>query len=140
MGSSEILNWEPPANYAVDFPYNGDGIDAEGRPIIIVPLGIWDPRKAANAGEQEIWLRYYDQIFAKALHKMKFNSEKYGREVKDFVLILDYENYSMKQFMCVAGNDVKRTFSGIYVGTCVACDLHYFILNNNKLFSRGHCT
>ncbi len=103
MEPSERLDWEPPVKYAVDFPYNLDGTDGEGRPILIIPLGIWDIRKVIDAGEQEVWMRYYDQLFAKAFHQMKLNSKKLGREVKEFVLITDYEHLSMKLMMNVGG-------------------------------------
>ena len=97
-----ILEWIPPATYPIEYNYEIVGEDLEGRPITVVPFGVWDVRKVINSGERNSWLRYTDQMFANQFEKMKENSIKYEREVTQFVFIVDMANFPMRQLTSIS--------------------------------------
>jgi len=59
-------------------------------------------RKATSNGEAATLLKYMTQIFAKIFKRAEESSQKSGREVTQFVVIIDSANLSMRQLTSVA--------------------------------------
>ncbi|OXA38744.1 Protein real-time [Folsomia candida] len=53
-----------------NFPYKLDGYDKQGRPLLIMDFGDWDLDGAAERGEIDRVLRYYDRMLEEAEQKV----------------------------------------------------------------------
>jgi len=128
-----ILEWEPPARFVNEFKYDINGRDRCGRPIIVIPFGEWDIKKVLESSERNVWLKYLDQLVAKVFHQMK---ESEGSEdVSQFVLIIDFAHFSMKQLTSLTSvssiRKVVARFEDNHPETLNAC----FIINTSRMFS-----
>lgn len=88
-----------------EFPYNLDGIDKEGRPLLYIPLGIWNIRKMASERHLPQLTRYFARIIEEG--DLKVRKIREGQEqgqssiiVSQFTIILDLEGYSMQKQGC----------------------------------------
>ncbi|CAG7716403.1 unnamed protein product, partial [Allacma fusca] len=54
--------WEAPKQFQLEFAYDYDGLDKDGCPVVAIPFGKWDVRKAVESGQKAIYLRYFDQL------------------------------------------------------------------------------
>jgi hypothetical protein len=95
------MEWLPPPHFRTQFYWEIVGEDREGCPIVALPIGVWDFRKAINAGEREDWLRYMDQLFSSLCERMRKNSKICGLEVTQFILIADYSKFSLRQLTSI---------------------------------------
>jgi hypothetical protein len=95
------MDWEPPEHFSDEYDWDIVGADRESRPIAVIPFGVWDVRKAINSGEREEWLRYIDLMFATLSQRMHKNSVASGVEVTQFIMIVDFANFSIKQLASI---------------------------------------
>ncbi|OXA38448.1 hypothetical protein Fcan01_26848 [Folsomia candida] len=74
-----------------DFPYKFDGHDKQGRPLLIMDFGSWDLDGAAERGQIDRVLRYYDRMLDEAEHKL-LDLQHQGKNVTQFVWFLNQDN------------------------------------------------
>lgn len=81
------------------FPYDNDGRDKNGRPILVVPFGKWNIREAVEQGLREKFIRYVIQMTEINLLRLRSAIERSNGETNQVVIIFDLTGYSFKQIM-----------------------------------------
>ncbi|OXA64754.1 retinal-binding protein [Folsomia candida] len=73
-----------------DFPYTIQGKDKEGRPLLLMDFGKWDINKAAQKGELDRVLRYFDRMMEEAeMEVAKMQSS--GKNVTQWTWLVNQE-------------------------------------------------
>ncbi|XP_035714226.1 SEC14-like protein 2 isoform X2 [Folsomia candida] len=118
-GIDTILD-EDWSDFEKDFPFDIQGCDKEGRPVITVPVGDWDIRKAVLAGKQKRTMRYFDKLFEEITTYIRISQEK-GENVKQYDLIVEMSNYNLINqgcAMCIPiYHHFLQTYANYYPGT-----------------------
>jgi hypothetical protein len=99
----DIHNWEIPRNILQDYPFVISGLDKEGCPVGIFPLGEWDVKKAVESGLRDTYIKYVDHIMGAQFGGTLRN--KCGPNVDQVVIILDMKGYSFRQVTALKAVD-----------------------------------
>lgn len=59
------------SDFRKEYKYWIDGVDKEGRPILIIDVGEWDLRKASVTGQAKRLGRYIDSIYEEINEKVR---------------------------------------------------------------------
>lgn len=89
---------EIPKDVQAKTPFANLGVDANGYPIILVPVGRQDTRGFLEKYGTDTCLRYQIISLEKIMKHLRDVSEQQGRPVTQFVQILDFKGYSFSQF------------------------------------------
>jgi len=113
-------------------PYQLDGLDKAGRPVLIFNPGRWDIRRFVMSGEGPKLSRFLDQM----LEMMSARVTELGHNnVTQGVVIFDIEGYNFRQHGCLqcVGPllDWIRHYESYYPG--LIAGMH--IINNPRIFS-----
>jgi len=104
-----ILDWVPPKNYDLFFPYQISGHDEVGSPVIIIPVCEWDSyvKKELNEGRKELVNKYVIQITAKLVDDVKkLCKPKENIMITDAIVIFDLNNFGLRHLTSVAVPEV----------------------------------
>jgi hypothetical protein len=85
-------------------PYDIDGVDKEGGPVVIIPFtnDQWDIRKYTVSGQRQVLTRHWDQMLEKIALKLRQlgNSSTIREDVKG-ILIMDISGHNVRQHACL---------------------------------------
>ncbi|CAG7824057.1 unnamed protein product [Allacma fusca] len=95
----QVSTWEPPASFQQDYPYDVNGFDRDGCPLLLIPWGRWDIRKAVQADQKDEYIRYVDQMVDKAFSIMCLQNKNrpLNNPITQLSIISDLEGYSLRQ-------------------------------------------
>jgi len=62
-----------------------------------------------DLGENEVWLRYTDFIFARMVRALRQTSENIQKEVTQVVLIVDCAQFTISQLASITSNSRNHT-------------------------------
>ncbi|XP_021962022.1 SEC14-like protein 2 isoform X2 [Folsomia candida] len=82
-----------------EFRVNVEGCDKTGRPILSIPVGDWDLRRAIVAGQSDRLRRYFSKMFEEAALVMRRFQENEQRAVQGWI-IFDMGNFNLIQQGC----------------------------------------
>ncbi|OXA39747.1 SEC14-like protein 2 [Folsomia candida] len=80
-----------------DYPYKLDGYDKQGRPLLITDFGEWDLDRAAERGEIDRVLRYYDRMLEEAEQKV-LDLQHQGKNITQFTWLMNQDNKATVSF------------------------------------------
>jgi len=84
----------------VGFKYYINQVDSEGNPVIYIPIGFWDARKAVISGKGQRIERFVYKMLVEAESKIR-QKQKEGKEVTRFVILLDLKGFNLAQHACL---------------------------------------
>jgi hypothetical protein len=131
----ETIHKENWSDMIHDYPMRVDheGVDREGRPLIVYELGDWDIRKAAVAGKMDRIVRWTIKNWDMARIKIR-ELELQGKNVTRWTMVLDLKNMN-------AVSNVNPASLPYYLATALGYDGHFpnwsntiFLLNTPNLF------
>ncbi|CAG7835208.1 unnamed protein product [Allacma fusca] len=92
---ANILTWTPPEMILDIYPIHVDGSDNENAPVVIFPLGRADLKCIMRNGYKDETIRYIDQVWERAIIKMKGRLTNEGVPVTQFTCVMDMDQLSM---------------------------------------------
>ncbi|ODN04853.1 SEC14-like protein 4 [Orchesella cincta] len=127
------------------FPYNLDGFDREGRPVLTMPFGSWDVRSFIEANGPDKFVLYLNQMLenvSAAIKRCTFTKEKEislneneDQPCVQFVIVSDMTGYSFRQLANMKAVQsilqMVSTYEAYYPETMGAC----IVINAPTVFS-----
>ncbi|XP_035707355.1 SEC14-like protein 2 [Folsomia candida] len=88
------------SDFRKEYKYWIDGVDKEGRPILIIDVGEWDLRKASVTGQAKRLGRYIDSIYEEINEKVRTMRLVEGKNVTQYLHIFDLGGFNLAQMGC----------------------------------------
>ncbi|XP_021951362.1 SEC14-like protein 2 [Folsomia candida] len=88
------------SDFRKEYKYWIDGVDKEGRPILIIDVGEWDLRKASVTGQAKRLGRYIDSIYEEINEKVRTMRLVEGKNVTQYFHIFDMDGFNLAQQGC----------------------------------------
>jgi hypothetical protein len=133
-----ILLWKPPRNYDELFPYSICGRSKDRNPLLIMGFGKWDFRDAIEKGEKKEWVRYVDQMVAKAHENMDESNatlEPGMTPVTQCILICDFKDFSLRQVTSVGTVQALIEVTKLFVANYPDLMAKVYYINTPRAFS-----
>jgi len=115
--------------FSSTYPFSLTGKDKDGRPLIVLPIGRWDARKAVEEGKTEQLLGYIN-FFFESVMKVLRESENH----KQFTAIVDWDGYSFSQFTNIKAAQTVLKMSAIYEAHYPEILWHCVFINTTAVF------
>jgi len=96
----ELMNEDLEAHQRY-MPYNLDGYDRKGRPLLLLYFGKWDIRKYSLAGRRDIVLKYWQQMTELLENKAYEAAKMTGKDITQFYYLNDMDGYTLRQHACL---------------------------------------
>uniref|UniRef100_A0A147BJY7 Putative phosphatidylinositol transfer protein sec14 n=1 Tax=Ixodes ricinus TaxID=34613 RepID=A0A147BJY7_IXORI len=96
------------------FPGGMCNHDKEGRPLWIMPTGNGDFKGMLQCVSVEAMVKHVTYQVELIAAEMKKQTEKLGKLVDTFTVVVDYENFSLKQIYCLQVIEVTRRLLVLY--------------------------
>lgn len=82
-------------------PFNIDGIDKEGRPVLIAPSGSWRPRQAALGGQIDRYHRFMTRTMLEIPLQKIESFHNAGKNVSQYILVFDLHGVNAREHLCL---------------------------------------
>ncbi|ODN02368.1 SEC14-like protein 2 [Orchesella cincta] len=82
-----------------EYPVNQNGFDKQGRPLVQVPMGEWNIRRAAVTGRMDRLIRWVHKFFEDGAKRVR-NLQSNGKNVTQFTILLNLEGFSPVTTAC----------------------------------------
>ncbi|CAN8015510.1 unnamed protein product, partial [Ixodes persulcatus] len=96
------------------FPGGMCNHDKEGRPLWIMPTGNGDFKGMLQCVSVDAMVKHVTYQVELIAAEMKKQTEKLGKLVDTFTVVVDYENFSLKQIYCLQVIEVTRRLLVLY--------------------------
>ncbi|XP_074057153.1 SEC14-like protein 4 [Macrotis lagotis] len=106
-----ILNWEPPEVLKLYDTGGLCGYDREGCPVWLDATGFLDPKGLLLSSSKSKVVKKRTQILAIILRECELQSEKLGKKIETFILILDLEHMGLRHLWKPATELYQEFFS-----------------------------
>jgi len=97
----KLLSSMPEEYFKKNFPYWLNGVDLKGRPVLCIPMGNWDVKKAVDDGKIEEFVLYMARIYERIVQAIKDNNERNNDPKKNpitgFLALVDWDKFSVRQ-------------------------------------------
>lgn len=100
INAMDSIDYEDFSDLERDFPLYFDGLDKKGRVIMEGNFGEWPMRTAVIAGKLPRLKRYSERAIEDATKKVRQLSETYGRNVTQWVMLLNMDGFSVIENAC----------------------------------------
>ncbi|XP_021958783.1 SEC14-like protein 2 isoform X1 [Folsomia candida] len=87
------------SDFEQEFRFEIQGCDKEGRPVVSIPVGDWDVRRAVLAGQSDKLIRYFDKLLEEVTTLIR-DAQKSGENMTRFNHIMDMANYNLRIQAC----------------------------------------
>ncbi|XP_021961916.1 SEC14-like protein 2 [Folsomia candida] len=88
------------ADFDREFRVHIEGCDKSGRPILSIPVGDWDLRRAVVAGQSNRLMRYFSKLFEEGF-TMARKFQENGQNATQGTIIFDMGNFNLIQQGCL---------------------------------------
>ncbi|EEC16094.1 conserved hypothetical protein, partial [Ixodes scapularis] len=112
--NSLVETYECPDVLKRYFPGGMCNHDKEGRPLWIMPTGNGDFKGMLQCLSVEAMVKHVTYQVELIAAEMKKQTEKLGKLVDTFTIVVDYENFSLKQIYCLQVIEVTRRLLVLY--------------------------
>jgi hypothetical protein len=94
------LDYVPPADFKNHFPWSFVGFDDRGGPVLVVPIGQWNPSRVSGMKEHamKLYLQYFETIW-----KIMRTRSKGKDYIPQFTVIIDCEGLGWKHYTSYDG-------------------------------------
>ncbi|CAG7836502.1 unnamed protein product [Allacma fusca] len=131
---ANILTWKPPEMLTDIYPIHESGFDNENTPVVIFPMGRADLKGIMRNGYMHETVRYMDQVWERAISRMKGRLTKEGVPVTQFTCVLDMDQLGLTtagslkviEYLTLAINHFDSNYPEIF-RKC-------FIINTSRAF------
>jgi len=83
------------------YPFNIDGVDREGRPVLIAPAGSWRPRQAVLGGQVDRYNRFMTRTMLEIPLQKIEELHNAGKNVSQYVLVFDLNGVNAREHLCL---------------------------------------
>ncbi|OXA49432.1 Phosphatidylinositol/phosphatidylcholine transfer protein SFH6 [Folsomia candida] len=97
--AENMLMEEDWSDFEQEFRFEIQGCDKEGRPVVSIPVGDWDVRRAVLAGQSDKLIRYFDKLLEEVTTLIR-DAQKSGENMTRFNHIMDMANYNLRIQAC----------------------------------------
>ncbi|CAG7785197.1 unnamed protein product, partial [Allacma fusca] len=106
--------------------------DKENSPVVIIPMGRWDFRKAVADGNQDECVRYMCQIWERLLQQMKGKTTGEGVPTTQFTFIVDVDELGLKTVGSFAVLEFFKTAVGQFESNYPEVLSKCFVINASR--------